>query len=90
MVGMPVQLAGAGDRVAANRRKVKADIAIFDQESSYTRWRLARMNLAIRGIDSQTVHGDTFRNDRDPDLKADFILANPPFNDRDWGGELVL
>ncbi|MDQ3070730.1 MAG: SAM-dependent methyltransferase, partial [Acidobacteriota bacterium] len=49
--------------------------------------RLARMNLAIRGIDGQIAHGDTFHNDRHPDLKADFILANPPFNISDWGGE---
>ena len=46
------------------------------------------MNLAIRGIDSgQIAQGDTFHNDRHPDLKADFILANPPFNISDWGGE---
>ena len=49
-------------------------------------WR--KMNLAIRGIDSgQIAQGDTFHNDRHPDLKADFILANPPFNVSDWGGE---
>ena len=45
------------------------------------------MNLAIRGIDGQIAHGDTFHNDRHPDLKADYVLANPPFNDSDWGGE---
>jgi type I restriction enzyme M protein len=45
------------------------------------------MNLAIRGIDGQIGHGDTFFNDRHPDLRADFILANPPFNISDWGGE---
>ncbi len=68
--------------------KAKADISIFGQESNYTTWRLARMNLAIRGIDSgQIAQGDTFHNDRHPDLKADFILANPPFNISDWGGE---
>jgi type I restriction-modification system DNA methylase subunit len=54
---------------------------------NYTTWRLAKMNLAIRGIDGQIAHGDTFHNDRHPDLKADFILANPPFNISDWGGE---
>jgi type I restriction enzyme M protein len=48
---------------------------------------LAKMNLAIRGIDAQIAHGVTFRNDHHPDLKADFILANPHFNDSDWGGE---
>ncbi len=68
--------------------KVRADISIYGQESNYTTWRLARMNLAIRGIDSgQIAQGDTFHNDRHPDLKADFILANPPFNISEWGGE---
>ncbi|HAZ60107.1 MAG TPA: N-6 DNA methylase [Gammaproteobacteria bacterium] len=71
-----------------NGGKAKADLSIYGQESNYTTWRLARMNLAIRGIDSgQIAHGDTFHNDRHPDLKADFILANPPFNISDWGGE---
>ncbi|MBX6765218.1 MAG: N-6 DNA methylase, partial [Rubrobacteraceae bacterium] len=70
-----------------NGGKAKADISIYGQESNYTTWRLAKMNLAIRGIDGQIAHGDTFHNDRFPDLKADFILANPPFNVSDWGGE---
>src|SRR3984957_8585189 len=65
------------------------DISIYGQESNYTTWRLAKMNLAIRGIDAQIAHGDTFHNDRDPDLKADYVLANPPFNDSDWRGELL-
>lgn len=65
----------------------KADISIYGQESNYTTWRLAKMNLAIRGIDGQIAHGDTFHDDKHPDLKADFILANPPFNISDWGGE---
>ncbi len=64
-----------------------ADISIYGQESNYTTWRLARMNLAIRGIGGQIAHGDSFHNDRHPDLKADFVLANPPFNVSDWGGE---
>ena len=64
-----------------------ADISIYGQESNYTTWRLARMNLAIRGIEGQIAHGDSFHNDRHPDLKADFILANPPFNVSDWGGQ---
>src|SRR2546428_2667529 len=72
-----------------NGGKAKADISIYGQESNYTTWRLARMNLAIRGIDGQIAHGDTFHNDRHPDLKADFILANPPFNVSDWRGELL-
>ncbi|RMG11323.1 MAG: SAM-dependent DNA methyltransferase [Deltaproteobacteria bacterium] len=70
-----------------NGGKAKADISIYGQESNYTTWRLAKMNLAIRGIDGQIAHGDTFHADRHPDLKADFILANPPFNISDWGGE---
>jgi type I restriction enzyme M protein len=71
-----------------NGGKTKADISVYGQESNYTTWRLARMNLAIRGIDSgQIAQGDTFHNDRHPDLKADFILANPPFNISDWGGD---
>jgi type I restriction enzyme M protein len=70
-----------------NGRKAKADISIYGQESNYTTWRLAKMNLAIRGIDGHIAHGDSFHNDRHPDLKADFILANPPFNISDWGGE---
>ena len=48
---------------------------------------MARMNLAIRGIEGQIEHGDSFHNDRHPDLRADYILANPPFNVSDWGGE---
>ena len=45
------------------------------------------MNLAIRGIDARSRHGDSFHHDQHPDLKADYVLANPPFNDSDWGGE---
>ena len=63
-----------------NGGKAKADTSIYGQESNYTTWRLAKRNLAIRGIDSQIAHGDTFHDARHPDLKADFILANPPFN----------
>jgi type I restriction enzyme M protein len=70
-----------------NGGRARADLSIYGQESNYTTWRLARMNLAIRGIDGHIAHGDTFHNDRHPDLKADFILANPPFNISDWGGE---
>ncbi len=65
-----------------------ADIPpIYGQESNYTTWRMAQMNLAIRGIDGRIEYGDSFQNDRHPDLRADFILANPPFNVSDWGGE---
>ncbi len=70
-----------------NRGKAKADISIYGQESNYTTWRMAKMNLAIRGIEGQIAQGDSFHNDRHPDLKADYILANPPFNVSDWGAE---
>ena len=65
----------------------RGDISIYGQESNYTTWRMARMNLAIRGIVGQIEHGDSFHNDRHPDLRADYILANPPFNVSDWGGD---
>ena len=70
-----------------NGGNARGDISIYGQESNYTTWRLAKMNLAIRGIAGQISHGDSFHNDRYPDLRADFILANPPFNVKDWGGE---
>ncbi len=74
--------------VEAHRGKI-GDISIYGQESNYTTWRLAKMNLAIRGIDAQIAHGDTFHADAHPDLKADYVLANPPFNDSDWRGDLL-
>ena len=70
-----------------NGGKARGDISIYGQESNYTTWRMARMNLAIRGIEGQIEHGDSFHNDRHPDLRADYILANPPFNVSDWGGD---
>ena len=70
-----------------NGGKAKGDLSIYGQESNYTTWRLARMNLAIRGIEGLIEHGDSFHNDRHPDLRADYILANPPFNVSDWGGD---
>ena len=71
-----------------NGGRATADISVYGQESNYTTWQLAKMNLAIRGIDGgQISHGDSFHNDRHPDLKANFILANPPFNVSEWGGE---
>ena len=63
------------------------DIAVYGQESNPTTYKLAKMNLAIRGIDAKIELGDTFHNDKHKDLKADFIMANPPFNISDWGGE---
>lgn len=86
---------GSGGMFVSSEKFIEAhsgrigDIAIYGQESNYTTWRLAKMNLAIRGIDAQIAHGDTFHNDRYPDLKADYVLANPPFNDSDWRGELL-
>lgn len=67
-------------------------VSIFGQESNQTTWRLCKMNLAIRGIDSSNVlwnNEGSFLNDAHPDLKADFVIANPPFNDSDWSGELL-
>jgi len=68
------------------------DISIYGQESNQTTWRLCKMNLAIRGIDSSQVKWNSegsFLNDAHKDLKADYIIANPPFNVSDWGGELL-
>ncbi len=86
---------GSGGMFVSSEKFIEAhtgklgDISIYGQESNYTTWRLAKMNLAIRGIDAQIGHGDTFHNDKHPDLKADYVLANPPFNDSDWRGELL-
>jgi len=65
------------------------DISVYGQESNPTTWRLAKMNLAIRAIEANLggKHADSFHNDLHPDLRADYILANPPFNMSDWGGE---
>ena len=68
------------------------DISIYGQESNQTTWRLAKMNLAIRGIDSSQVKWNnegSFLNDAHKDLKADYVIANPPFNDSDWSGDLL-
>ena len=69
----------------------KTDISIFGQESNPTTWRLAHMNLAIRGIEANlgSQPADSFLRNRHPDLKADYILANPPFNISDWSGKLL-
>jgi type I restriction enzyme M protein len=79
-----------------NGRKLSIDpkdrISIYGQESNQTTWRLAKMNLAIRGIDSSNVKWNnegSFLNDMHKDMKADYIIANPPFNDSDWSGELL-
>lgn len=86
---------GSGGMFVQSEKFVKAregrigDIAVYGQESNQTTWRLCKMNLAIRGIDANIQWGDSFHNDSHKDLKADFILANPPFNDSDWKGELL-
>ena len=77
--------------VASHQGKVN-DISIYGQESNLTTWRLCKMNLAIRGIESSQVKWNnegSFLNDLHKDLKADYVLANPPFNDSDWSGELL-
>jgi type I restriction enzyme M protein len=86
---------GSGGMFVSSEKFVEAhggnigDISIYGQESNPTTWKLAKMNLAIRGIEGNLGpdNGDSFHRDHHPDLKADFILANPPFNMKDWGGE---
>lgn len=75
--------------VDEKRRGEPGGTAIYGQESNPTTWKLARMNLALRGIEANLgkQHADTFHHDLHPDLRADYILANPPFNVSDWGGE---
>ena len=88
---------GSGGMFVQSERFVEAhggrvgDISIYGQESNHTTWRLAKMNLAIRGIEGNlgAEHADSFHRDLHPDLKADYVLANPPFNDSDWRGELL-
>jgi type I restriction enzyme M protein len=86
--GMFVQ----SERFVEQHQGKRDAISIFGQESNQTTWRLAKMNLAIRGIDSSQVlwnNEGSFLNDAHKDLKADYVLANPPFNDSDWSGELL-
>jgi len=66
-------------------------LSVYGQELNDTTWRLAKMNLAIRGIEADLAAewGDTFHADKHPDLRADYVLANPPFNVSDWGGALL-
>jgi type I restriction enzyme M protein len=87
---------GSGGMFVQSEKFIRAhqgrldDIHIFGEESNQTTWKLSKMNLAIRNIDSDEVKwGDSFLNDHHRDLKADFILANPPFNDSDWKGDLL-
>jgi len=83
--GMFVQ----SEKFVEDHRGRIVDISIYGQESNPTTWKLAKMNLAIRGIEANLGehNSDTFHNDRHPDLRADYILANPPFNISQWGGE---
>jgi type I restriction enzyme M protein len=84
---------GSGGMFVQSEKFLKAhggklgDIAVYGQESTPTTYKLAKMNLAIRGIDAKIELGDTFHSDQHKDLKADYIMANPPFNISDWGGE---
>jgi type I restriction enzyme M protein len=87
---------GSGGMFVQSERFVKEhqgridDVSIFGQESNPTTWRLCKMNLSIRGIESKQIkQGDSFHEDQHRDLKADYILANPPFNDSDWRGQLL-
>lgn len=86
--GMFVQ----SEKFVADHQGRVNDISIYGQESNQTTWRLCKMNLAIRGIDSSQVKWNnegSFLNDAHKDLKADYIIANPPFNISDWGGDLL-
>jgi type I restriction enzyme M protein len=83
--GMFVQ----GEKFVEEHGGKLGDISIYGQESNQTTWRLCKMNLAIRRIDGNIQWGDTLHDDKFKDLKADFIIANPPFNMSDWGGELL-
>ena len=86
---------GSGGMFVQSEKFVEAhggkigDISIYGQESNPTTWKLCKMNLAIRGIDGNlgTKNADSFCSDLHKDLKADYILANPPFNVSDWGGK---
>jgi type I restriction enzyme M protein len=89
---------GSGGMFVQSEKFVEAhqgrldNISIYGQESNQTTWRLCKMNLAIRGIDSKFViwnNEGSFLNDAHKDFKADFVLANPPFNDSDWRGEML-
>ena len=86
--GMFVQ----SEKFVEERKGKINDISIYGQESNQTTWRLCKMNLAIRGIDSSQVKWNnegSLLNNAHKDLKVDFIIANPPFNDGDWGGNLL-
>jgi len=89
---------GSGGMFVQSERFIEAhggkadDISIYGQEANPTTWRLVAMNLAIRGFaaDLGKEPADTFHRDQHPDLRADYVLANPPFNISDWGGERLV
>jgi type I restriction enzyme M protein len=86
---------GSGGMFVQSEKFVEAhggrigDVSIYGQESNHTTWRLAKLNLAIRGIDANIAWNEagSFRQDAHKDLKADYVIANPPFNDSDWAGD---
>jgi type I restriction enzyme M protein len=86
---------GSGGMFVQSEKFVEAhggrigDVSIYGQESNHTTWRLAKLNLAIRGIDANIAwhEAGSFHHDMHRDLKADYVIANPPFNDSDWGGD---
>lgn len=86
---------GSGGMFVQSEKFVEAhggrigDVSIYGQESNHTTWRLAKLNLAIRGIDANIAwhEAGSFHQDMHRDLKADYVIANPPFNDSDWGGD---
>ena len=87
---------GSGGMFVQSMKFVKAhhgnqkNVSVYGQENTNTTFKLARMNLAIRGISADIKQGDTFHNDQHKDLKADYIMANPPFNQKDWREENQL
>ena len=98
--GMFVQsekfISAHADRYNGKAREIdklfESVVSVYGQESNQTTWRLCKMNLALRGIDSSNVRWNnegSFLNDAHPDLKANFVIANPPFNDSDWSGDLL-
>lgn len=89
---------GSGGMFVQSQKFIEAhqgrldDVSIYGQESNETTYKLCRMNLAIRGIDGSNIRWNpegSFLNDAHKDLKADFVIANPPFNDSDWSGDLL-
>ena len=86
---------GSGGMFVQSEKFIKAhggkigDIAVYGQESNPTTYKLAKMNLAIRGIDAKIELGDTFHNDRHKDLQVDYAIMNPPFNISDYGAEAL-